>query len=66
VGDVFQLPSVGPGNVLSDLIESQAIPVYYLNKIFRQSQQSRIIINAHKVRNGEFPDLIPLMKMSNN
>jgi exodeoxyribonuclease V alpha subunit len=59
VGDVFQLPSVGPGNVLSDLIESQAIPVYYLNKIFRQSQQSRIIINAHKVRNGEFPDLIP-------
>jgi exodeoxyribonuclease V alpha subunit len=59
VGDVFQLPSVGPGNVLSDMIQSQAIPVYYLNKIFRQSTQSGIIINAHKVRNGEFPDLIP-------
>jgi exodeoxyribonuclease V alpha subunit len=59
VGDVFQLPSVGPGNVLSDLIRSQAIHVYYLNKIFRQSQQSQIIVNAHKVRNGELPDLHP-------
>jgi exodeoxyribonuclease V alpha subunit len=59
VGDVFQLPSVGPGNVLSDMISSQAIQVYYLNKIFRQSQQSQIIVNAHKVRNGELPDLHP-------
>jgi exodeoxyribonuclease V alpha subunit len=59
VGDIFQLPSVGPGNVLSDMIHSEAIPVYYLNKIFRQSQQSQIIINAHKVRKGDFPDLIP-------
>lgn len=58
VGDVFQLPSVGPGNVLSDMIRSQAIRVYYLNKIFRQSRQSQIIVNAHKVRNGEFPELI--------
>jgi exodeoxyribonuclease V alpha subunit len=57
VGDVFQLPSVGPGNVLSDMIRSQAIRVYYLNKIFRQSRQSQIIVNAHKVRNGEFPEL---------
>jgi exodeoxyribonuclease V alpha subunit len=59
VGDVFQLPSVGPGNVLSDLIRSQAIQVYYLNTIFRQSQQSQIIVNAHKVRNGRPPELHP-------
>ncbi|MCU0613789.1 MAG: ATP-dependent RecD-like DNA helicase [Desulfobacterales bacterium] len=59
VGDVFQLPSVGPGNVLSDMIHSQAIQVYYLNTIFRQSRQSQIIVNAHKVRNGEVPELHP-------
>ena len=59
VGDIFQLPSVGPGNVLSDLIRSQTIQVYYLKKIFRQSSQSQIIINAHKVRNGETPELRP-------
>jgi exodeoxyribonuclease V alpha subunit len=58
VGDVYQLPSVGPGNVLSDMIRSQAIRVYYLNNIFRQSRQSQIIVNAHKVRNGEFPELL--------
>jgi exodeoxyribonuclease V alpha subunit len=62
VGDVFQLPSVGPGNVLSDMIRSGAIQVYYLNKIYRQSQQSQIIVNAHKVRNGEFPDLHPFVQ----
>jgi exodeoxyribonuclease V alpha subunit len=56
VGDVFQLPSVGPGNVLADMIESGSIPVFYLNKIFRQDQESSIVINAHKVREGEFPD----------
>ncbi len=59
VGDVFQLPSVGPGNVLSDMIRSQAIRVYYLNTIFRQSRESQIIVNAHKVRNGEVPELHP-------
>ncbi len=57
VGDIFQLPSVGPGNVLSDLIESDIIQVYYLNEIFRQAQKSTIIINAHKVLKGEFPDV---------
>ena len=56
VGDVFQLPSVGPGNVLADMIDSGSIPVFYLNKIFRQDQESSIVINAHKVREGEFPD----------
>ncbi len=56
VGDVFQLPSVGPGNVLADLIDSGSIPVFYLNKIFRQELESAIIVNAHKVRQGEPPD----------
>jgi exodeoxyribonuclease V alpha subunit len=59
VGDVFQLPSVGPGNVLADLIDSGSIPVFYLNTIFRQELESAIILNAHKVRQGEppnFPD----------
>jgi exodeoxyribonuclease V alpha subunit len=55
VGDVFQLPSVGPGNVLSDIIGSGRVPVFYLNKIFRQDQESSITINAHRVRQGEFP-----------
>jgi exodeoxyribonuclease V alpha subunit len=55
VGDIAQLPSVGPGNVLSDMIESNRIPVFYLNKIFRQDMQSAIVINAHKVRQGEAP-----------
>ncbi len=59
VGDVFQLPSVGPGTVLSDMIRSQAIRVYYLNTIFRQSQKSQIVVNAHKVRNGESFQLTP-------
>lgn len=56
VGDVFQLPSVGPGNVLADLIDSDSIPVFYLNKIFRQELESAIVVNAHKVRQGEPPD----------
>ncbi len=57
VGDVFQLPSVGPGNVLSDIIRSEAIPVFYLTEIFRQARKSPIIMNAHRVRRGESPDL---------
>lgn len=56
VGDVFQLPSVGPGNVLADIIGSGCIPVFYLNKIFRQDRESGIIVNAHRVREGDFPD----------
>jgi exodeoxyribonuclease V alpha subunit len=57
VGDIFQLPSVGPGNVLSDMIASQRIPVYYLQKIFRQAHESPIVVNAHLVQRGEFPAL---------
>jgi exodeoxyribonuclease V alpha subunit len=60
VGDIFQLPSVGPGNVLSDMIKSKLIPVFYLKKIFRQAQESLIVVNAHRVRRGESPVLKPL------
>jgi len=54
VGDVSQLPAIGPGNVLSDMIDSGRIPVFSLNTIFRQDQESAIILNAHKVRRGDF------------
>jgi exodeoxyribonuclease V alpha subunit len=54
VGDVSQLPAIGPGNVLSDMIDSGHIPVFSLNKIFRQDKESAIVINAHKVRQGNF------------
>lgn len=57
VGDSNQLPSVGAGNVLADLISSDTIPYVALNEIFRQSQQSLIVTNAHKIVNGEMPDL---------
>ena len=57
VGDIFQLPSVGPGNVLSDMIESKTIQTFELKKIFRQAQESPIVLNAHRVRRGEPPDL---------
>ena len=53
VGDINQLPSVGPGNVLQDIIESESITKIELNKIFRQAAKSKIITNAHKVNNGE-------------
>jgi exodeoxyribonuclease V alpha subunit len=56
VGDTFQLPSVGPGNVLSDIIESDNVKVFSLTTIFRQAKQSPIIMYAHKIRNGEMPD----------
>ena len=56
-GDSDQLPSVGPGNVLHDIIESGAIPVIELNKIFRQAEESLIIVNAHRVNRGEMPDI---------
>jgi len=55
VGDIDQLPAVGPGNVLSDLIGSGVIPVIELKKIYRQESESLIIHNAHKVRDGQFP-----------
>ncbi|MDL2328819.1 ATP-dependent RecD-like DNA helicase [Desulfosarcina sp. OttesenSCG-928-A07] len=57
VGDVFQLPSVGPGTVLSDLIQSGIIPTFELTEIFRQAAESPIVISAHKVRKGLLPDL---------
>lgn len=57
VGDINQLPSVGPGNVLKDMIYSHTIPVCMLNEIFRQAAGSRIIINAHKINNGSVPDI---------
>ena len=57
VGDVSQLPSVGPGNVLRDLIQSQRLPVFHLTEIFRQAAESAIVTNAHRIRNGEAPDL---------
>ena len=53
VGDVSQLPSVGPGNVLRDIIASECFPVVTLQKIFRQASQSDIVVNAHKINDGE-------------
>jgi len=58
VGDVFQLPSVGPGNVLSDFIESNQIPVVHLDEIFRQGEGSLIVVNAHRIHQGEMPILV--------
>jgi len=55
LGDVDQLPSVGSGNVLSDLIDSGKVEVVRLTQIFRQAQDSMIIVNAHRVNSGEFP-----------
>lgn len=55
VGDVDQLPSVGAGNVLRDIIESDIVSVIRLTEIFRQAQESMIVVNAHKINNGEYP-----------
>jgi len=55
VGDVNQLPSVGPGNVLGDLINSHRVPCAVLTHIFRQAQESFIVVNAHRINNGKFP-----------
>jgi exodeoxyribonuclease V alpha subunit len=55
VGDADQLPSVGPGNVLGDLISSGRVPVVELDEIFRQAEQSLIVVNAHRVNNGAMP-----------
>ena len=57
VGDVDQLPSVGPGCVLRDVIESGTLPVYRLTEIFRQDAGSRIVRNAHRVNSGQMPEL---------
>ena len=57
VGDIDQLPSVGPGQVLADLIASGAVPVVRLTEVFRQAAQSRIITSAHQINQGSLPDL---------
>jgi exodeoxyribonuclease V alpha subunit len=57
VGDVDQLPSVGPGAVLDDIIASRQFPVVRLTEIFRQARQSHIVVNAHRVREGIFPNI---------
>ena len=57
VGDIDQLPSVGPGNVLRDIIDSGCFPVVRLTRIFRQAQASRIIMNAHRINSGKMPDI---------
>ncbi|MCA9673125.1 MAG: ATP-dependent RecD-like DNA helicase [Myxococcales bacterium] len=59
VGDQDQLPSVGPGNVLADLIASEMIPVARLGSVFRQAAESRIVANAHRIRRGELPETSP-------
>ncbi len=57
VGDTDQLPSVGAGNVLRDIIASGVVPVVRLTRIFRQAQGSRIVMNAHRINHGQMPDL---------
>lgn len=57
VGDIDQLPSVGAGNVLRDVIDSEVFPMVRLTRIFRQAQTSRIIMNAHKINAGQMPDI---------
>ncbi|HBH87027.1 MAG TPA: ATP-dependent RecD-like DNA helicase [Syntrophaceae bacterium] len=63
VGDVNQLPSVGAGNVLKDIISSGVVPVVELHEIFRQAKESSIIVNAHRINKGEFPNLQPSQKL---
>ncbi|HKM72041.1 MAG TPA: ATP-binding domain-containing protein, partial [Stellaceae bacterium] len=60
VGDVDQLPSVGPGQVLADIIASGAVPVVRLTEIFRQAAESRIVTNAHRINQSQMPDLAPV------
>jgi exodeoxyribonuclease V alpha subunit len=59
VGDADQLPSVGPGRVLQDIILSRAVPVAHLNEVFRQASTSRIITNAHLINQGRMPEFPP-------
>jgi exodeoxyribonuclease V alpha subunit len=59
VGDVNQLPSVGPGNILGDIIDSGRVPVVRLTEIFRQARQSQIIVNAHRINQGILPTSEP-------
>ena len=57
IGDVDQLPCIGPGNILSDLIKSEMIPVVKLEKIFRQAASSKIITTAHSINHGDIPEI---------
>jgi exodeoxyribonuclease V alpha subunit len=57
VGDINQLPPVGPGNVLRDMIDSKCLPAVYLTEIFRQARDSLIVMNAHRINEGDFPSL---------
>ncbi len=57
VGDSDQLPSVGAGNVLADIIASETVPVVCLNTVFRQAEESMIVVNAHRINTGEYPIL---------
>ncbi|MGH7370442.1 MAG: SF1B family DNA helicase RecD2 [Candidatus Methylomirabilales bacterium] len=59
LGDCDQLPSVGPGSLLHDVIASASVPVVRLTEIFRQAKESHIVVNAHRVNRGEFPHLTP-------
>lgn len=60
VGDIDQLPSVGPGNVLQDLIASGQVPVVRLTQVFRQAAQSAIVTAAHQINNGQYPTIEPI------
>jgi len=60
VGDIDQLPSVGPGRILRDLITSERVPVVRLREVFRQAQSSKIITNAHCINQGQYPTLEPI------
>ena len=60
VGDIDQLPSVGPGNILKDLIASEKIPVVRLTQVFRQAASSAIVRNAHQINHGHYPQLEPV------
>jgi exodeoxyribonuclease V alpha subunit len=60
VGDIDQLPSVGPGSVLADLINSGRVPVVRLTQVFRQAQQSAIITAAHQINRGQYPTIEPI------
>ena len=57
VGDADQLPSVGPGRVLADIIDSAVVPTARLTEVFRQAAQSRIVVNAHRINRGQMPEL---------
>ena len=59
VGDVDQLPSVGPGQVLADIFGSGAVPVVRLTEVFRQAATSRVIVNAHRINQGQMPEATP-------